>query len=93
VVYVFFVLIEFFSHVGAPNGDSRKAESHKFFCGNRFRGNKRTNRAENSLGCDGVVGTRGAVKAAGAGGRHLLRVLAVLRQLGGARLQRILVYH
>jgi len=49
--------------------------------------------ARNSRGCSGVIGTGVAVKAAGAGGRHVLIGLAVLRQLGGARLQRLSVYH
>jgi len=71
MVYVFFVLIEFFSHVGAPKGDSRRAESRKSFLREPLsaRGDL-TCVAENSLGCDGVVGTGSAVKAAGAGGRH-----------------------
>ncbi len=90
MVYVFFVLIEFFSHVGAPKGDSRRAESRKNFAGTVSAREriKLTSRRTPWV----VTGSLGR----GLRSRPRARAedtLKVLRQLGGARLQRILVYH
>ncbi len=49
MVYVFFVLIEFFSHVGAPKGDSRRAESHKNFLREPFPRGRESNKLRGEL--------------------------------------------